>query len=199
MAARPSVVILAGHNGAGKSTAAPLLLGEARLHAQVFVNADEIAAERSPADPAGAAITAGREMLSRLHALAQHRQSFAFETPLASRHFAPWLAGLVETGYSVDILFLWLPTADLAVARVRSRVMVGGHDVSEAVVRRRYRRGLRNFFELYQPLATTWQMSDSSVGGAPRLIVIGSTGLVGPVSDPATWAEIQRGVYGRSG
>ena len=199
MEPRPSVVILAGPNGAGKSTAAPLLLGEARLHARVFVNADEIAAERSPADPAGAAIAAGREMLSRLHGLAQHRQSFAFETTLASRHFAPWLEGLIETGYSVDILFLWLPTPDLAVARVKSRVMVGGHDVSETVVRRRYQRGLRNFFELYQPLATTWQMYDSSVGGAPRLIVTGSGGLIGSVSDPATWAEIQRGAYGHSG
>ena len=196
MESRPSVVILAGPNGAGKTTAAPLLLAEARLDAGLFVNADEIAAERSPADPAGAAIAAGREMLSRLRDLAQHRRGFAFETTLASRHFAPWLRGLRESGYSVDILFLWLPSPDLAVARVRSRVMLGGHDVPEAVVRRRYRRGLQNFFELYQPLATTWQMYDSSAGGAPRLIATGSGGTVGSVSDPATWGQIRRGADG---
>ena len=194
--ARPSVVILAGPNGAGKSTAAPLLLGEARLHSPVFVNADEIAAERSPSDPAGAAIAAGREMLSRLHELAEHRQSFAFETTLATRHFAPWLQALAATGYSVDILYLWLPTADLAVARVKSRVMLGGHDVPEAVVRRRYRRGLQNFFALYQPLATTWQMYDSSIAPAPHLIASGSGGTIESVSDITTWTEIQRGAHG---
>ena len=86
MESRPSVVVLAGPNGAGKSTAAPLLLREAPLDVRLFVNADEIAAKRSPADPAGAAIAAGREMLSRLQELARHRQSFAFETTLASRH-----------------------------------------------------------------------------------------------------------------
>ena len=194
---RPSVVILAGPNGAGKSTAAPFLLGGAPLDMRLFINADEIAAKRSPADPARAAIAAGREMLSRLHELAQDRQSFAFETTLASRHFAPWLRGLVESGYSVDILFLWLPTPDLAVARVKSRVMVGGHDVPEAVVRRRYLRGLRNFFDLYQPIATTWLVYDSAVSGDPLLLAAGSGHTVADVSDLATWARIRRGAYGR--
>ena len=106
MATRPSVVILAGPNGAGKSTAAPFLLREMPLDMRLFINADEIAAERSPGNPAGAAVAAGREMLSRLHELALDRQSFAFETTLASRHLAPWLNGLVASGYSLDILFL---------------------------------------------------------------------------------------------
>ena len=134
-------------------------------------------------------------MLSRLHELSQHRQSFAFETTLASRHFAPWLRGLVESGYSADILFLWLSSPDLAVARVRSRVMLGGHDVPEAVVRRRYRRGLRNFFELYQPLATTWRVYDSAVSDDPLLIASGSGETVADVNDLATWARIRRGAY----
>jgi predicted ABC-type ATPase len=192
----PSVIILAGPNGAGKSTAAPLLLHAAPLDTPLFVNADEIAAERSPADPAGAAIAAGREMLSRLHQLARGWQSFAFETTLASRHFAPWLEGLIETGYSVDILFLWLPTPELAVERVKSRVMLGGHDVPEAMVRRRYRRGLRNFFELYQPIATMWRVYDSAVSDDPLLIAAGSGQTVADVTDLAAWERIRRGAYG---
>jgi predicted ABC-type ATPase len=195
MEPRPSVVILAGPNGAGKSTVAPQLLGESRAVTE-FVNADDIAFEHSPSDPARAAISAGREMLSRLHELARHRQSFAFETTLARRHFAPWLEGLLETGYSVHILFLWLPSPDLALARVKSRVMVGGHDVPEVMVRRRYRRGLRNFFELYQPLATTWQMYDSSAGNAPVLIAEGSGRTTVYLGDRAIWTDIQRGAYG---
>lgn len=74
--------------------------------------------------------------------------------------------------------------------------MRGGHDVPEAIVRRRYRRGLRNFFDLYQPLATTWQMYDGSVGNAPLLIAAGSGRTIEYVSDRATWAHIQRGAYG---
>ena len=197
MAARPSVVILAGPNGAGKSTFAPRLLRQASLDVGLFINADEIAAERSPTDPAGAALAAGREMLSRLHELAEHRQSFAFETTLASRHFAPWLQGLIESGYSVGILFLWLPTADAAVARVKSRVLLGGHDVPEAVIRRRYHRGLRNFFELYQPLATNWRVYDSAVNLDPFLIAAGTGRTVADVTDPVTWEHIRRGTHGR--
>jgi predicted ABC-type ATPase len=193
---RPSVVVLAGPNGAGKSTAAPLLLRQAPLDMRLFINADEIAAERSPADPAGAALTAGREMLSRLRELARHRSSFAFETTLASRHFAPWLKGLVASGYSLDLLFLWLPTPDLSVARVKGRVMLGGHDVPEAIVRRRYWRGLRNFFDLYQPLATTWRVYDSAVSGHPVLIAAGHGHTVADVTDLATWEHIRRGAFG---
>jgi predicted ABC-type ATPase len=163
---------------------------------RLFINADEIAAERSPADPAGAALTAGREMLSRLRELARHRSSFAFETTLASRHFAPWLKGLVASGYSLDLLFLWLPTPDLSVARVKGRVMLGGHDVPEAIVRRRYWRGLRNFFDLYQPLATTWRVYDSAVSGHPVLIAAGHGHTVADVTDLATWEHIRRGAFG---
>ena len=84
----------------------------------------------------------------------------------------------------------------MARERVKRRVIEGGHDVPESIVRRRYRRGLRNFFDLYQPLATTWQMYDNSVGSAPRLIAAGSGRTVDRLSDPRIWAEIQAGAYG---
>jgi predicted ABC-type ATPase len=192
---RPSVVILAGPNGAGKSTAAHRLL-QGVLAIADFVNADDIALELSPADPESAAVSAGREMLSRLHDLARQRRSFAFETTLASRHFAGWLQRLLDTGYSVHVLFLWLPGPDVARARVERRVMAGGHDVPETIVRRRYTRGLRNFFTLYQPLATTWEVYDSSVSDAPLLIAAGSGRTIVDVADPVTWARVQRGAYG---
>lgn len=197
MEPRPSVVILAGPNGAGKSTVAPMLLLETRLDMGQFINADDIARERAPSDPASVAVAAGREMLARLHELARQRQSFAFETTLASRHFSGWLEGLLEAGYSVHLLFLWLSSPQLARARVESRVMSGGHDVPEAIVHRRYRRGLRNFFDLYQPLATTWQMYDSSVGNTPTLIATGRGRTTTHVGNQTTWAHIQRGAHGR--
>jgi|APGre2960657505_1045072.scaffolds.fasta_scaffold00504_5 predicted ABC-type ATPase len=165
---RPSVVILAGPNGAGESTAAPALL-QGALAVSEFVNADVIARGLSPRDPDLAAIAAGRVMLSRLRELAAQRTNFAFETTLASRSFAPWLHDLSASGYSVHFFFLWLPSADFAVQRVADRVRAGGHDVPEPTVRRRYRTGLRNFFELYEPTASTWRLYDGS-GPEPKLI-----------------------------
>jgi predicted ABC-type ATPase len=90
-------------------------------------------------------------MLTRIHELARQRVSFAFETTLASRSFAPWLVELAQTGYRFRLVFLWLPSADFAVDRVADRVRLGGHSVPEQTVRRRYAAGLRNFFGLYQP------------------------------------------------
>lgn len=195
MLGAPSVTILAGPNGAGKSTVAYLLLPQI-LDARHFVNADEIARDRSPLRPERAALSAGREMLSRLHDLASRRMTFAFETTLASRHFAPWLARLIDDGYSFHLLFLWVPTPEFARARVESRVKEGGHDVPEPVVRRRYARGLHNFFALYQPLTTTWRMYDSSAGPAPRLIAAGRGRMLDSVTDQPTWHRIERGAHG---
>ena len=133
----PSVVILAGPNGAGKSTAAPALL-EGTLAVNEFVNADVMARDLSADDPDSAAIAAGRVMLTRLSELAGGRGSFAFETTLASRTFAPWLRDLRASGYDVQLVFLWLPSADFAIERVADRVRSGGHNVPEETIRRRY-------------------------------------------------------------
>src|SRR3970040_1460506 len=109
----PKVVVIAGPNGAGKSTTAPKLLREA-LAVDEFVNADTIAAGLSAFAPERGAFTAGRAMLARLQELASAHDDFAFETTLSSRSFAPWLRGLQEGGYSVHLIYLWLPGAELA-------------------------------------------------------------------------------------
>ena len=82
--------------------------------------------------------------------LADERKTFAFETTLASRSFVPWLKGLIAAGYEFRLVFLWLPSADPALARVTECVRSGGHDVPEATVRRRYNAGLRNLFSFYR-------------------------------------------------
>jgi predicted ABC-type ATPase len=128
---RPAVVAVAGPNGAGKSTVAPLLLRET-LEVTEFVNADTIARGLSGFDPQGAALAAGRIMVRRLRDLARRRVSFAFETTLASRPFVPWLRGLIREGYSFHLLFLWLPSVELAIGRVADRVRMGGQGVPEA-------------------------------------------------------------------
>ncbi len=144
----PNVVVVAGPNGSGKSTAAPSLLRD-YLGLTEFVNADVIAQGLAGFHAEAVAIQAGRIMRARLRELASQRIDFAFETTLASRSFAPWLRELRDSGYRVHLLFLWLSSPELAISRVSTRVQQGGHHVPEETVRRRYHRGLQNFFTLY--------------------------------------------------
>ena len=156
----PNVVIVAGPNGSGKSTAAPSLLRD-YLGLTEFVNADVIAQGLSGFQAEAVAIRAGRIMQARLRELASQRRDFAFETTLASRSFAPWLRELRDSGYRAHLLFLWLSSPELAISRVAARVQQGGHHVQEETVRRRYRRGLQNFFKLYRPIVDSWTLFDN--------------------------------------
>lgn len=168
----PQIIVLAGPNGAGKSTSAPhLLRGTMGIHE--FVNADVIAQGLSGFSPDAAAFEAAGIMLVRLRKLAGMRKNFAFETTLASRSLAPWISELRRTGYIFRLMYLWLPDADYALARVTERVRRGGHDVPEETIRRRYAAGLRNFFRLYQPIADSWLLLDNTVGTDPRPIAAG--------------------------
>lgn len=162
---KPQVVIIAGPNGAGKSTLAPSLLRDT-FGLLEFVNADTISAGLSAFNSESVAIDAGRLMLERLRELSSNGRSFAFESTLATRSYARWLAELARSGYEFHLLFLWLKSDDLAVHRVTERVKQGGHAVSDNIVRRRYQRGLQNLFELYLPLAVTWTIYDNSGNSA---------------------------------
>ncbi len=186
---QPKVIVLAGPNGAGKSTCAARLLRGA-LGVDEFVNADVIAQGLSGFAPQRVALAAGRIMLGRLRELAASRVSFGFETTLASRSFAPWIEELKQSGYLVHLVFLFLPSADMAVARVAERVRRGGHDVPDETIRRRYARGLRNFFKLYQPLADEWQVLDNSKRGKRRLVAAGRATSTDVIRDASAWNTI---------
>ena len=187
---RPNVIMLAGPNGAGKSTIAPSIL-KGKLEVSEFVNADEIARGLSAFNPDGVAFEAGKVMLKQLDRLACQRVNFAFETTLSARSFAPWAKRLMETGYCFHLVFLWLPSAEIAVRRVEDRVRMGGHDIPEEVIRRRYSSGIRNFFNLYQPLTTRWRIYDNSMRIGRRPIAMGKGCRTMKVFDPTTWARIQ--------
>jgi predicted ABC-type ATPase len=184
----PDIFVIGGPNGSGKSTTARELLPD-YLGCMEFVNADEIACGLSAFRPETVAWQAGRAMLDRLNQLASETVDFAFETTLASRTFAPWLRQRQLEGYRVHVFYLWLPNPELAVARVALRVQAGGHNVSESDIRRRYERGRRNFFELYAPLANTWELYDNSIS-EPRLVALGRLGQAAKVLTPQLWHTI---------
>lgn len=184
----PQFVIIAGPNGAGKSTSAEFLLPEG----VEFVNADEIA-KSLPGYPSPMAdLQAGKLLLRRFDELARQRSDFAIETTLATRALVPRIARLREAGYRVQLLFLWLPDADLAVERVAERVRRGGHSVPEEVIRRRYKAGLQNFVRLYRTRVDTWGVYINAQLEKPILIAEGAADGRGGVVLPALWEEIMR-------
>lgn len=154
----PQIVVLAGPNGAGKSTLATRFVPPG----VPFLNADNIARSLTPAPGQNADIAAGRLLLARIDETVQAKVSFALETNLANRTLATRIPRWQEAGYTVSLVFVWLPSADLAVERVAARVRSGGHDIPEATVRRRYKAGLQAFFEVYQPLVGNWRFYDNS-------------------------------------
>lgn len=183
------VIVLGGPNGAGKTTSAKDLL-PASLKIIEFVNADEIARGLSPFNPEGSAIEAGRLMLERVRALAETKQSFAFETTCAGRGHARLLRTCRAAGYRVSLLFLWLPSPEIAIERVARRIREGGHRIPPDVIHRRYWAGLRNMRQLYLPLAHVALIVDNSDEGGG---IIAERELDRPfvVRDAARWKLIE--------
>lgn len=161
-------MIVAGPNGAGKTTFAREFLPR-EADCPQFINMDMLAAGLSPFDPGQAAVRAGRLMVQEIHRRVRAGESFAFETTLSGRSYAGLIPRWRAAGYEVKLIFLSLPTADLAVARVAARAAQGGHDVPEDVIRRRFDVGLRNFEHMYQALVNSWVLYDNS-GPTPRLL-----------------------------
>jgi len=184
----PKVVVIAGPNGAGKSTLAPWLLRN-ELGILDYVNADTIARGLSAFSPESASFAAGRVMIQQLRNLAEHGNSFAFETTLATRSYAPWLAELQQSGYVVEIIYLWIRSSELAIERVEQRVRSGGHAVEPDVIRRRFERGRKNLIELYSPVADQWVVFDNSTGRVPVLVCCGGRDQDLDVRDPESWAR----------
>ena len=168
-----NLYIIAGCNGAGKTTASFTVLPE-MLDCREFVNADEIARGLSPFNPDGMAFAAGRLMLERMEELLAAGADFAFETTLATRSYAPLIERARACGYVVALYFFWLPTPQQAVERVADRVSKGGHNIPEAIIYRRYERGLRNLRERYMPLCDSWTIYDNNAPDCGlRLIAAG--------------------------
>ena len=184
----PTFILIAGPNGAGKSTSAPALLSN-QYEALEFVNADDIAKGLSAFHPEKVAIAAGRILLQRFQELAEANESFAIETTLSGRGYARHITDLKRRGYRFELIFLWLPSVELAVARVAQRVALGGHDIPEDVIRRRYQAGLRNFFNLYRGLADLWRFYDSS-RPHPHLVARGDS-LEEFAVDPEMWHNVR--------
>ncbi len=157
----PTMYIIAGCNGAGKTTAAFSILPDI-LDCRQFVNADEIAKGLSPFDPASVAIEAGRTMLKRIAELLPRKNTFSIETTLATKSYVDYIRKAHDFGYKVVLLFFFLDSPQLAIRRVAQRVSEGGHDIPVHVILRRYAAGIKNLFKLFIPVVDYWMIANNS-------------------------------------
>ena len=160
---KKNLYIIAGCNGAGKTTASFTILPEI-LNCKEFVNADEIARGLSPFQPEKVAFEAGRIMLNRINDLLNSGENFAFETTLATKSYKSKIKIAKIQNYSITLIFFWLQNENLAVERVKSRVLEGGHNIERAVIKRRYYNGIKNLFEIYIPIVDEVMIIDNSEG-----------------------------------
>ncbi|RTY71595.1 zeta toxin [Flavobacterium sp. GSP27] len=163
-----NLYIIAGCNGAGKTTASFTILPDI-LDCKEFVNADEIAKGLSPFQPEKVSFEAGRIMIKRVNELLEINENFAFETTLATKSYKSKVIKAQSKNYTVTLLFFWLQNVDLAIERVKTRVLEGGHNIETEVIRRRYKNGIKNLFEIYLSIVDEVMIFDNS-GGKPELI-----------------------------
>ncbi|MCH7398313.1 zeta toxin family protein [Belliella sp. DSM 107340] len=185
--------IIAGCNGAGKTTASYTILPEI-LDCKEFVNADEIAKGISPFQPEKAGIEAGRFMLKRIKKLLESGENFAFETTLSTRSYVQFVERAKELNCQVTCLFFWLDSDDLAVSRVARRVKEGGHHIPEDVIRRRYKSGLENFFRLFLPKVDNWLFVNNS-GDTYEIVAEGGVNNIS-INNKELWNDLKQKYYG---
>lgn len=163
MSKLPKLYIIAGCNGAGKTTASFTILPEV-LGCKEFINADEIAKGLSPFQPESVAMQAGRIMLARMDELLQKGETFAFETTLATKSYKQKIEWAQANGYEVTLLFFWLDSPNMAKKRVAQRVAEGGHSIPSQTIERRYHNGIANLFAIYIDMVDICYIFDNSEG-----------------------------------
>ncbi len=184
--------MIAGCNGAGKTTASYTMLPE-MLDCKEFVNADSIAAGISPFRPESVSFEAGRVMLQRIEQLLKSNIDFAIETTLSSRNYIPKVREWQRQGYEVILIFFWLNNTSLAIQRIDERVKKGGHFIPDDIVIRRYFRGIKNLFDSFITICDYFLVADNS-NEIPEIICRGISKTELTIFNESVWTEI-KGIY----
>ena len=185
-----NIFVIAGCNGAGKTTASFTILPE-MLNCKEFVNADEIAKGLSPFQPESVSFQAGRIMLERIDELLETGVDFAFETTLTTLSYINTISLAKAKGYTINLLFFWLNDVNLAIERVKSRVSEGGHNIPEETIRRRYFRGISNLTTKFSDLCDYWIVINNS--SRPFTFVAeGQNEIELKIHDELIWKQIKK-------
>src|SRR6267154_4272810 len=106
---RPTIYLIGGCNGAGKTTFAKEFLPN--IGVIRFLNADEIARGLSPLKPEAVAFKAGRLFLSELRESLYRKETFALESTLSGRTYVSLFKDAQTRGYAIELHFMWIPDA----------------------------------------------------------------------------------------
>lgn len=185
----PTLYVIAGPNGVGKTTFADRYLPNEAKQLE-FVNADLIARGLSPYQPDAVAMEAGKIALKRIRELIGQRVGFTWETTMSGRTAVNWLREARVAGYTLKTYFLWVRDPEVTLRRIRQRVVEGGHDIAEEVSRRRFLKTIQNFFSIYRPLTDSWKLFENDLP-APRLLAVEKRGRL-VVRDRARFATTLR-------
>lgn len=183
----PTLYIIAGPNGVGKTTFADSYLPDEAKQLE-FVNADLIARGLSPYDPDSVGFEAGKIALKRIRELIARGSGFTWETTMSGRSAVVWLRQARAAGYRLKAYFLWVGDPEVTLRRIRQRVAEGGHNIAEEVSLRRFFKTLRNFLMIYRPLMDSWKLYDNDRPG-PRLIAVEKAGRL-VIRDQRQWPEM---------
>jgi predicted ABC-type ATPase len=175
-AATPTIYLIAGCNGAGKTTFAKEFLPK-EVKCLRFLNADEMARGLSPLKPSAGAIWAARLLLTQVDEHLRRRETFALESTLSGKTYIRLFNRACQLGFEIELHYLWLSSPAQAIARVRQRVQQGGHHVPAGDIRRRFKRSLIHLLDDYLPLATRWAVWDSRGLPAKRLAISGENDI----------------------
>lgn len=187
------IIMIAGPNGAGKTTTAISLISNTTMIYE-FINADEIARGLAPMHPESMSLTASKLMIKRFKELLDDNKSFAFETTGSGTNYVRHLKEAQTNGYEVHLLFLWLPSPELAVKRVAQRVVQGGHNIPEDIIKRRYFTGLKNLVNLYLPMSDRAIILDNSISEIDKIILTKNMPKGVIIEEPNIWIEIEETV-----
>ncbi len=188
----PNLYIIAGCNGAGKTTASFTIFPEI-LNCNQFVNADNIAYGLSPFNTESVAIEAGKIMLQRIEELLLSGEDFAIETTLTTRSYVTMIHKARASGYKVSLIYIWLNSPQLAIQRVAERVRNGGHNIPTDVIERRYFRGIKNLFELFMPICDVWLVADNSDNQLTQIAI--NSGFENLIENEELWQTINKLAY----
>lgn len=186
--AKKKLYIIAGANGSGKSTSAKAILPNF-LSVNRFINADEIAKGLSPLKPSLADLEAGKLMLKNIRQLIKKEENFAFETTLASKIFVKYIERAKKLDYEINLIFLWIKDTGFAQERVKLRVSQGGHDIPTKDIIRKYKRGLKNLFNLYWDIVDNLFVYNSNT--IPPQIIFEKNKKRDKIHNTDTWNNIK--------
>ncbi len=127
-----------------------------------FINADLIASGLSPLSPEKHLLTASKLFLKKINQSFQDKEDFAFETTLSGKSYLRFIKKLKQSGWKVELVYLFLPSIEMSISRVSERVKHGGHNIPKETIIRRYPRSLDNLINHYAKLCDSTICLDNS-------------------------------------